>query len=1108
MKAVLVMTLMLTIGYAMGTMFSGPATGIGVLRTYNEEHPVTSSASGVAWLSYDPSSRVLSYAVITNVTSPITGIHLHLPAEGTKLYFSTTGWGSTPPLDPMWGTALLAGATYINVHTTDFTAGEVRGDVLVSASPSSPIVYYAAAATDAYETVRVVSAAGPTSRAVGILAYNTTTGNSHVVAHTFRDDVTGVHVHNNPLGTEGANVCNLGPETEGDCPGLSPAILDAGEYYFNFHVGTPGYMRGQIYPLNAAVSGAGANFGGFLTPPPPTPSPFSGLATASFSPRASSARGTGLEITIFHDVTPVTGIALGTTVLCVGPTECASPLITTLPGPFNVTQRQALFSKPGLPVTITTTGLAIALQGNLGYAGQTLATTTFAYSAMLSSYDATGSSAPAASMASGSVLVVAQAAPNMYDFSFGYATNETGSTVELVMGVNGTTGREPGTYVTLASGLPGSGVFSSTLDMSPYIGNPSFDGGMSFAVRTSALATGAGAARGTTVKLNYVPGPRVTHVSELDKSQEVTTSFSAAYGLGTAIFNPVDFTVDYRVVWKNNGSAVDAVHLHMGPRGENGPKLFDLALSPSLDGIEGTTPPLTAAQAAAFVSGGCYFNVHTVNYPSGAIRGQIEAPSFTSASWPLGWQWRTGGSPSTTSTAASAISVVHVSYEEEMPGGGSFGSWKAASTGANGDINTMSIHAPALPSQVVAPALPNLCGPTCDGIVQGSNAPLARVGAVGARVGLTYVDVVANNPAGANARGELDELAPVASPVVPPTGVSWVVDLEGANEVPPVSTLHTGLAALRWEAETRTLHYSMWYDVEDADKVHLHQPSGGPALYVLADSLASAASPVIGSVVIAPEHVCMLTAGTMYINVHSTTVPSGELRGNIMASSYNFASFGGSGGEEVPPVLSMRGGLAAVAYDGTGLTVSAKIMHNLGYDVSKVHLHNGAAGTNGPLVIDVGVVSGSLASPVMLTNHPVASGEGAQLAAGTVYLNLHSYAIPSGEARGQVVPVTNPASTCPSPPPSPSPPSPSLPSPPPPPPASSGGGSAATPGANGDGDEDEIFKQDNYILAGVGFGALLLGIVCTAVVCKTCCGGRKKQKSSYDLGGASALMTI
>lgn len=115
--------------------FTVPLTG------QQQVPPVQSEGSGTANLTYDPSTKVLTWSIAYNgVSSPVTMAHFHMGGQGKNgpvvFWLSKRGAAVSSPitgeatLTPEQVKQFMAGDWYINVHTKDHPGGEIRGQVM------------------------------------------------------------------------------------------------------------------------------------------------------------------------------------------------------------------------------------------------------------------------------------------------------------------------------------------------------------------------------------------------------------------------------------------------------------------------------------------------------------------------------------------------------------------------------------------------------------------------------------------------------------------------------------------------------------------------------------------------------------------------------------------------------------------------------------------------------------------------------------------------------------------------------------------------------------------------------------------------------------------
>ena len=123
-----------------------------------------------------------------------------------------------------------------------------------------------------------------------------------------------------------------------------------------------------------------------------------------------------------------------------------------------------------------------------------------------------------------------------------------------------------------------------------------------------------------------------------------------------------------------------------------------------------------------------------------------------------------------------------------------------------------------------------------------------------------------------------------------------------------------------------------------------------------------------------------------------------------------------SGGEVVPPAMTMAKGEATFQLGKDGTELKYKVMVSDIENVTAAHIHQGAMGKSGPPValIDIkgkkeGKFSGTLAEGTITAKELMSSLKGKavkdlvkEIEAGNAYVNVHTGKFPDGELRGQI----------------------------------------------------------------------------------------------------------
>lgn len=132
------------------------------------------------------------------------------------------------------------------------------------------------------------------------------------------------------------------------------------------------------------------------------------------------------------------------------------------------------------------------------------------------------------------------------------------------------------------------------------------------------------------------------------------------------------------------------------------------------------------------------------------------------------------------------------------------------------------------------------------------------------------------------------------------------VILSGANEVPPVNTTGSGTAAITYNQGTRTISYVITWQLGSTTAtttgMHFHGSETGSnstnsPIVIEITGFSGASSGTISGTTRALTDIenNQLLAGKWYVNIHSSTAPGGEIRGNIV-----LVNTSGGGGDPAP----------------------------------------------------------------------------------------------------------------------------------------------------------------------------------------------------------------
>jgi len=258
--------------------------------------------------------------------------------------------------------------------------------------------------------------------------------------------------------------------------------------------------------------------------------------------------------------------------------------------------------------------------------------------------------------------------------------------------------------------------------------------------------------------------------------------------------------------------------------------------------------------------------------------------------------------------------------------------------------------------------------------------------------GLLYVNVHTSANPGGEIRGQF----------TPVDGIGFTASIDGSQENLPVTTTGsgTGYAILENNGSQISYRFTIAGLSSPFTQSHFHySPIGvnGPVIQAINFGTDSTTTGVWTGY--ADSIVLQMLKQNIYMNVHTSNHPGGEIRGQLIHQGEVLFTANLNGAQEFPSVSTtgqgtgwavLRNDLSSIYYRETFARLSAPF--------SAGHIHVGAAGTNGKVIKPFAFVGNSAEG--VYSNIP--DSLIIQFIKGNTYLNVHTSANPAGEIRGQL----------------------------------------------------------------------------------------------------------
>ncbi|MGA7160984.1 MAG: CHRD domain-containing protein [Bacteroidota bacterium] len=493
--------------------------------------------------------------------------------------------------------------------------------------------------------------------------------------------------------------------------------------------------------------------------------------------------------------------------------------------------------------------------------------------------------------------------------------------------------------------------------------------------------------------------------AKMDSVQEIPapTGRVPGVGIGAFILNSNATQLYYNITVDGLSGPLTAGHFHDAAAGVAGGVVKTLTFvnnhAVGVWSSTDATQPLTDSLLSELLDGRLYVNVHTTANPGGEIRGQVLLKSGVGFTAMLDSAQETpapvGSVPGTGTLWVTLGTNGQITY------GGTV-------TGLSGAITASHFHAGAVGVAGGVVKGVSFTGTAVSGTWTTTDAtqPLTDLLLRDLVKGNLYFNVHTSANPGGEIRGQ----------VLVNNGSSAFANMDSVQELPaPVGLVPgKGTGSFWLNSAGTTLYYSVTVDGLSGplSAGHFHDAAAGTAGGVV-KTLSFVNNTATGSWSTTdasqPWTDSMLTEflhGRLYVNVHTTANPGGEIRGQVTRSTGIGFSADMDSAQEVPAPVGLVPGKGTFS---VGLLTDGSISYEgavtgLSGPLTAGHFHDAQSGVAGGVVKSLSFANDTANGEWTSSDasQPLTDMLLRELIAGRLYVNVHTTANPGGEIRGQV----------------------------------------------------------------------------------------------------------